>query len=104
MEANESPRYFNEDGSEFNPDLIPTPDLCVSCKSHQTQDVEEEILCNLTRADQEGDAVFICFAYRPVSPATDRVAVLRERCRQAGVKYPKEGYGDGGGGANRFAS
>jgi len=23
--------YFNDDGTEFNPDLIPTPSLCVSC-------------------------------------------------------------------------
>lgn len=90
MESNEGPRYFNDDGTEFNPDLIPTPDLCVSCKSHESPGPEEELLCNLTRADQQGESVFICFAYRPISPTTDRDEVLRDRCRQAGVEYSKE--------------
>ena len=26
------PKYFNDDGTEFNPDLIPKPDLCITCK------------------------------------------------------------------------
>ncbi len=43
-------RYFCDDGTEFNPDLRPTPDLCVSCKKTVGPvDYEETILCNLTR-------------------------------------------------------
>ena len=26
------PKYFDDDGTEINPDLIPKPDLCISCK------------------------------------------------------------------------
>ena len=63
MEDNK-PKYFDDDGTEINPDLVPKLDLCVSCK----KDVpvgEEEILCNLTRADQQGEKEFHCEAYEP---------------------------------------
>ena len=56
------PKFYNEDGSEFNPDLIPKPDLCISCKRDGLSG-EEEILCNLTRADQQGEDEFECEVY-----------------------------------------
>ena len=56
------PRYFNDDGTEFNPDLISKSDLCITCR-RDGLDTEEEILCNLARADQEGEDEFICDAY-----------------------------------------
>ena len=31
MEDHE-PKYFEDDGTEINPDLVPKPDLCISCK------------------------------------------------------------------------
>jgi len=77
--------YDNDDGTEFNPDLIPTPDLCIACSKNETAGAEENILCNLTRADAMDEDVFICFAYQPNSPNTDRKAVLRKLCRQAGI-------------------
>lgn len=62
---NEStPKYFDDDGTEINPDLIPKPDLCISCKK-DSQPGEEEILCNLTRADQQGEGEFRCEGYEP---------------------------------------
>ena len=61
---NNKPKYFDDDGIEINPDLIPKPDLCVSCKKDE-QSGEEEILCNLTRADQQGIKDFYCEAYEP---------------------------------------
>ena len=67
--------YFNDDGTEFNPDLIPKSSLCVMCKKND--DSKYEIPCNLTRADQEGN-VFICFDYEPNSPNIDGKAVLKE--------------------------
>lgn len=82
--------YFNDDGTEFNPGLLPTPDLCVSCAKNSTADAEEDILCNLTRADGQNDEVFLCFAYQPSSPAVNREEVLRSLCEQAGVEYPEE--------------
>ncbi|CAG0941428.1 hypothetical protein BROC_01451 [Candidatus Brocadiaceae bacterium] len=55
--------FYNDDGTEINPDLVPKPDLCVSCK--KDDDPREEILCILTRADQQDAAEFQCFAYAP---------------------------------------
>ena len=81
-------RYFNDDGTEFNPDLTPMPDLCASCRKHN--DPGQEPLCNLTRADEQGEEVFLCFAYEPESPEVNRDAVLRDLCEQAGVEYPDE--------------
>ena len=61
----DTPKYFDDDGTEINPDLISKPDLCVSCKK-DGKGAEEEILCNLTRADQQGCAEFHCDAYIPI--------------------------------------
>jgi hypothetical protein len=58
---NDKPNYPNDDGSEYNPDLIPKPDLCISCKRDELR--EEETLCNLNRMDQQGDDEFVCGAY-----------------------------------------
>ena len=56
------PQFYDDDGTEVNPDLIPKPDLCISCKKDGLSS-KEEVLCNLTRADQQGEAEFICEAY-----------------------------------------
>ena len=53
--------YFDDDGNELNPDLIPKPGLCLICK--KDSDPDEEILCNLTRLDQRNDRDFICHAF-----------------------------------------
>lgn len=57
-------KYFDDDVTEINPELILKPDLCVTCKKNELAG-EEEILCNLTRADQQGQDEFICDAYEP---------------------------------------
>jgi hypothetical protein len=57
---NNQPKYFNDNGSEINPDLIPKPSICIICK--KDGDPDEEKLCNLTRADQQGKE-FRCEAY-----------------------------------------
>lgn len=57
--------YFYDDGTEFDPKLIPKPEMCLKCRSNFIQDWEEEILCNLTRADQSGEKEFRCYAFRP---------------------------------------
>jgi len=88
--TDEGPRFYNDDGTEFNLGLIPVPDLCVSCVKNDAHTPKEEILCNLTRADGQDDEVFLCFAYQPNSPNIDREDVLRDLCKQAGVEYPEE--------------
>ncbi|MBM4175398.1 MAG: hypothetical protein FJ213_04395 [Ignavibacteria bacterium] len=58
--------YFDDSGNELNPDLIPKPQLCLSCKKNDEQG-EEEILCNLTRLDQRNSDEFICHAYDKIT-------------------------------------
>ena len=55
------PKFFNDDGTEVNPDLIPKPSLCITCQKDEIQ--SEEILCNLNRMDQLGNDEFVCGAY-----------------------------------------
>ncbi len=59
----DKPRFYDDDGTEMNPDLIPKPSLCVSCAKNEDQD--EEVVCNLNRLDQQGEPEFKCFAYEP---------------------------------------
>jgi hypothetical protein len=56
--------YFNDDGTEINPDLVPKPGLCLTCKKENAGG-KEEILCTLNRNDQKGEAHFECGAYEP---------------------------------------
>ena len=53
--------FYDDDGTEVNPDLIPKPDLCLICKKQD--DPNEEILCSLNRMDQREDDEFKCFAF-----------------------------------------
>ena len=57
------PRYFDDDGNEMNPDLVPKPSLCVSCA--KDGEPTQEILCHLNRLDQQDEPEFKCFAYEP---------------------------------------
>ena len=62
MEEENEPKHFDDDGTEINSELISKPDLCITCKKDGLSN-EEEVLCNLTRADQQGESEFICEAY-----------------------------------------
>jgi hypothetical protein len=59
---NNQPKYFDDDGDENNPDLISKPSLCINCKKDGLLG-KEEILCNLTRIDQQGEEEFEYGAY-----------------------------------------
>lgn len=95
----ETHRYFKDDGKEFsrrkvgiptkagNPNLIPKPTLCTTCKKDDNP--EYEVACNLTRADQKED-IFICFAYVPNSVNIDGNAVLKEMQDYMDRKYNKQ--------------
>jgi hypothetical protein len=56
--------FFNDDGTEFNADLVPKPGLCLTCKKDNAGG-KEETLCTLTRNDQKNDDDFECGAYEP---------------------------------------
>lgn len=53
--------YYNDDGTEVNPNFFQKPSLCLICKKNN--DEGEEILCNLTRLDQRDEKEFKCFAF-----------------------------------------
>ena len=57
--------YYYDDGTEFFPELIPKPELCLKCRKKDIQDGDEEILCNLTRGDQAEEKDFKCYAFQP---------------------------------------
>lgn len=52
--------YF-DDGTPYNPDLHPMPNLCVICKKKDNPN--EKLLCDLNRMDQSGEDDFKCGAY-----------------------------------------
>jgi len=60
-------RFFDDDGTEVNADLIAKPSLCTSCA--KDEDPAQEPLCTLNRFDQQGEEDFQCGAYVP--KATD---------------------------------
>jgi hypothetical protein len=57
--------YFDDDGNQLNPDLIPIPSLCIGCRKYGIEDGDEEILCNLNRLDYSADKEFVCYAFEP---------------------------------------
>ena len=61
---NRKARFYRDDGTEINPELVPKPSLCLTCKNDDNAD--EEILCILTRDDQRDEKVFICDAYEQI--------------------------------------
>ncbi len=56
--------FYDDDGSKINPELVPKPGLCVTCKKVDAAE-REEILCILTRHDQRDKGSFECDAYEP---------------------------------------
>jgi len=58
---NEIDGYYDDDGNKLDPNLVSKPGLCLSCINDD--DPEQEILCTLTRLDQQDDYEFQCFAY-----------------------------------------
>lgn len=53
--------YYTDDGEKLDPNLIPKPSLCTTCK--KDDDPREEILCNLNRLDQKNEEEFKCYSY-----------------------------------------
>ena len=73
--------YYDKDGNEINPALIPMPRLCADCD--KKDDIEEEILCTLTRLDQRDKNEFVCYAY------ISRYGVLNDEIIEIKENYPK---------------
>jgi hypothetical protein len=59
-------RFYDDEGREVNPDLLPKPSLCTSCA--KDDDPADEPLCVLNRFDQRDEEQFQCAAYVPKTP------------------------------------
>ena len=55
---------YDDDGNKIDRLSIPMPDLCLNCESFLDDDWEENMLCDLTRADREEGEEFVCYAWR----------------------------------------
>ena len=53
--------YYDDDGNELDPSILPIPRMCLMCD--KKDEPEEEILCNLNRLDQRGKRPFKCAAF-----------------------------------------
>ncbi|MBD3242577.1 MAG: hypothetical protein GF331_18450 [Chitinivibrionales bacterium] len=54
---------FNDDGTRIDPDLVPIPPRCLTCRKHG-KGGEFDVLCTLNRADQaDDDGEFKCGEY-----------------------------------------
>jgi hypothetical protein len=58
----ETDGFYDDDGTKINPELVSKPSLCITCKKDDLGR-NEEILCILTRHDQQDDDAFQCDAY-----------------------------------------
>lgn len=65
MKPEEIHGFFDDDGYEVNLDLIKKPSLCLTCVNDG--DPNEELLCKMTRFDQQGEDDFTCFAYKNIN-------------------------------------
>ena len=57
---------FTDDGYEINPETIKKPSLCTICHKNLDPDPEDEMLCNLTRFDQQDSPKFVCQAFEKI--------------------------------------
>ncbi len=53
---------YDDDGTKIEPDTVPKPGLCLTCKKDDEVG-KEEMLCLLNRNDQRDEPDFKCGAY-----------------------------------------
>ncbi len=53
--------FYDDDGTEINPDLIPKPSLCVTCQNDEKP--EQEMFCVMCRFDQQDENDFYCDSF-----------------------------------------
>jgi hypothetical protein len=74
--------YYNDDGHELNPGLMLKPRFCLACTYDDATDEMEQILCNLTRLDQQDEAEFVCLAFVSKTTGTSFGALEQRQTRQ----------------------
>lgn len=58
--------YFNDDGTRIDPDKILIPSKCMMCRDYHRNNEFDNILCNLTRCDYDGQSEFKCGSFKPI--------------------------------------
>lgn len=81
--------FYDEDGHEIHPDLVPVPDLCRICKRNVALD--NYIFCSMRRIQRRNEPVFICFDLEPVSPDINRDELFRQFNEIIALKKDKGG-------------
>jgi len=56
--------FYFDDGEEYNPDLHPLPNMCLSCK--YKDDESEYVLCTLNRMGVACGEEFDCHQYKQI--------------------------------------
>jgi hypothetical protein len=54
---------FHDDGYEIRKETIKMQPLCLTCIKNNSDDWEDDILCNMNRADQADEKEFKCYDY-----------------------------------------
>lgn len=54
---------YDDNGTKIDPESIPVPELCITCKSYHSGDSEENLFCTMNRYDQQNDTDFKCKAF-----------------------------------------
>ena len=55
---------FDDDGYEIRRDTIKMKPLCLTCIKNNSDDWEDDVLCNLNRNDHVNDIEFKCYSYK----------------------------------------
>jgi len=54
---------FNDDGYEIRRETIKMQPLCLTCIKNNSDDWEDDLLCNMNRSDQADEMEFKCYAF-----------------------------------------
>jgi hypothetical protein len=55
--------WFSDNGYEINRDTIKKPSLCLTCSKNNSDDWEDELLCDGVQYDQGKSDKFVCSSY-----------------------------------------
>lgn len=55
--------FYDDDGNKIDMHSVPVPGLCIICRKYQTEDKEENLLCDMNRYDQRNETDFRCGAF-----------------------------------------
>ncbi len=66
MDPSQIGGIFTDEGYEIDPNTIKKPSLCLTCVRDNSQDWEDDVLCNMNRYDQRNSRKFKCGTYERI--------------------------------------